>query len=93
MSRPFLSPLVCSLILTLSLRTAGQAQPLTPRSDHPRLFFTAEKIEALKVRIAGEKSSADAWNGILAAANEAVAHPANAGRVARGARAGVSNDG
>ena len=53
---------------------------LQPRGEHPRLFFTADRIAALKQRIAQEKTAADSWAAILATANQAIEKPGEAGR-------------
>lgn len=61
---------------------AGHAADLTPRGGHPRLFFTAERVAALKERIHQEASSADAWTRILADADQAVQKPETGFRAA-----------
>lgn len=69
------------LFVALVLPGVLFAQALAPRGAHPRLYFTAERVAQLKQRVAGEKSSADAYAAILAAADQAVARPDGAGRV------------
>src|SRR4051812_6241681 len=67
------------LLLALVLPGVLFGQTLAPR-EHPRLFFTSERIAALKQRLAVEKSSADAWATMLATANQALEKPGNAAR-------------
>jgi oligo-alginate lyase len=57
---------------------SSSASLVTPRPDHPRLFFTADRIARLKDRITREKSAADAWSAILASVDRT--DGANAGR-------------
>ncbi len=73
-------PVLCTAITLFVLLASAAAQPLTPRADHPRLFFTAEKIAELHSRVAAEKSSADSWAAILATANSVLEHPESASR-------------
>ncbi len=68
------------LLVVLALSSGLFAQSLSPKGGHPRLFFTPDRIEALKARITTEKSSAEAWAVILAAADHAVEKPSDAGR-------------
>lgn len=68
------------LIFALLLPVVTLAQAPTPRGEHPRLYFTAERIAQLRERVMGERSSADAYAAILAAADQALARPDSAGR-------------
>ncbi len=73
-----------TFLIILALGFVGvcgaRAETLVVRGGHPRVFYTAERVAALKQRIQQEKSSADAWTAILAAANAAVQKPGLAGR-------------
>lgn len=60
------------LVLLLAVATGARAEPLTPRGGHPRLFFTAARIEALKARIGREPPTARAWAALHARADEAL---------------------
>ncbi len=67
-------------LAALVLSSALFAQSPAAKGGHPRLFFTADRVEALKARIATEKSSAEAWAAVLATADRAVEKPSDAGR-------------
>lgn len=49
-------------------KAAGATQ-VKPRAPRPRLFFTAEKLERLRRRIAEDKTFSDAWSELLARAD------------------------
>ncbi len=54
-------------ILLGSTNDFSRAQEYEIRGQHPRLFFTAERIEKLRERIKTEPTTAEAWAKILAA--------------------------
>lgn len=75
----FLSLLLLRATLALIVvQSALQAEPafaLTPRSEHPRLFYTSDRVAQAKQRLGIEKPLADAWAALLASANQAVEKP------------------
>lgn len=54
-----------SFVLACGAPPVG-AQELQVRGQHPRLFFTAERVESLRERIKTEPDTAQAWAKILA---------------------------
>ncbi|PTY04977.1 hypothetical protein DB347_20005 [Opitutaceae bacterium EW11] len=71
----------CLTLLTVWLLVVSAALPgeIVARGAHPRLFYTAERMAALKERIQREPGTAQAWEAIRAAAEQSLQKP-TAGR-------------